>query len=137
MNKKVLNDQEKKEILTSILGANHNAVGKHFPIFSDMMSGVGNFNDAVSFAELVPALDAWLSVSMVSSITSAASFAGILLFPVQQIINVINANETGLRAYSYRAISYAITAWAFDKPKPMSSPQILSNIRRGPIVSTR
>ena len=29
----VLSDIEKKEIIRSVLGANHNAVGKHFPIF--------------------------------------------------------------------------------------------------------
>jgi hypothetical protein len=102
-----------------------------------MMSGLGHFNDAISFAELIPALSSWLSGTAAASITSVASFAGVLLFPVQQIINIINANETGLRAYSYRGIAYAITAWAFDKPKPMSSPQILSNIKRGPVVTVQ
>ena len=53
------------------------------------------------------------------------------------MINVVNANETGLRSYSYRAISFAITAWAFDKPTPMSSPMILSNLKKGPYTATK
>lgn len=131
-----MTDAEKKEIIRNILGANHSAAGKHFPIFSQMMDGLGTFNDVISFAELIPALSGWLSGSVVSSVISRASFAGILLFPLQQMINLVNANETGLRAYSYRAISYSITAWSFDRPAPMSSPQIISNINSGPITST-
>ena len=137
MLKTKLSDQEKKEIIKGILGANHNAVGNHFPIFSEMMNGLGTFNDVLTFAELLPTLSTWLSGAAVTSITSAAAFSGTILFPFQQAINLINANETGLRAYSYRAISYTITAWAFDKVNPMSSPRILSNINSGPYPSTK
>lgn len=137
MLKTKLSDQEKKDIIKSILGANHSAVGKHFPIFSEMMNGLGTFNDALTFAELLPTLSTWLSGAAVASITSAAAFSGTILFPFQQAINVINANETGLRAYSYRAISYTITAWAFDKLKPISSPRILSNLTSGPYTTTK
>ena len=137
MLKTKLSDQEKKEIIKSILGANHNAVGKHFPIFSEMMNGLGTFNDALTFAELLPTLSTWLSGAAVTSITSAAAFSGTILFPFQQTINLINANETGLRAYSYRAISYTITAWAFDKLKSTSSPRILSNLTSGPYTTTK
>lgn len=49
----------------------------------------------------------------------------------------MNANETGLRAYSYRAISYAITAWSFDKLKPTLSPRILSNLTSGSYTTTK
>lgn len=137
MRKTNMSDLEKKEIIKDILGENHNAVGKHFPIYSEMMNGLGTFNDVLSFSQLVPALNAWLSGSVLSSFVSAASFSGAILFPFQQMINVINASETGLRAYSYRAISYTITAWAFDKPIPISSPRILSNITAGPYTSTK
>lgn len=132
-----MNDLEKKEIIKGVLGANHNAVGKHFPIYSEMMNGLGTFNDVLSFSQLVPALNTWLSGAVVSSVVSAASFSGAILFPFQQLINVVNASETGLRAYSYRAISYTITAWAFDKPMPISSPRILSNITTPPYTSTK
>ena len=86
------------------------------------MNGLGTFNGALTFAELLPTLSTWLSGAAITSITSAAAFSGTILFPFLQAINLINANETGLRPYSYRAISYTITAWAFDKVNPMSSP---------------
>ncbi|MFK5948135.1 MAG: hypothetical protein QM500_05125 [Methylococcales bacterium] len=137
MNKIQMSDVEKKKIIRSILGENHHAVGNNFPVFSEMMNGLGTFNDALTFAELLPVLNAWISGSVVSSIAANASFAGVLLFPFQQMINLMNANEVGLRAYSYRSISYSITAWAFDKPKPISSPQILSNSRSGIVTSVK
>ncbi len=138
MNETKMSDVEKKEIIKDILGTNHNAVGKHFSIFSEMMDGVGMLNDVLSFAELIPALNTWLSGSIVAPIASVASFSGVmLLFPFQQMINLINANETGLRGYSYRAISYTITAWTFDEPRPISSPTILFNITTGPYTSTK
>lgn len=137
MKKKKLSEAEKKEIIKSILGANHSATGQHFQLFSEMITGLGYVNDAASFAELLPALSSWLSGARVSTITSTASFAGVLLFPLQQLINLINANETGLRFYSYRAISYTITAWAFDKPRPLSSPQIMFNVRNGPYTEVQ
>lgn len=56
---------------------------------------------------------------------------------MQQLINLINVNETGLRFYSYRSIAYTVTAWAFDKPKSMSSPQIMFNIRKGPYTEVQ
>lgn len=101
-----------------------------------MMNGLGTFNDTLTFTELVPTLNRWVSGTAVGSISSTAAFAGIILFPFQQMINIINANETGLRSYSYRAISYAITAWAFDKLKPISSPRIISNLSSGPYTTT-
>lgn len=102
-----------------------------------MMDGLGTFNDVLTFAELAPVLSTWLSGTVVSSIVSVASFSGTILFPFQQMINLVNANETGLRGYSYRAISYTITAWAFDKPRPISSPRILSNLKSGPYTSVK
>jgi len=137
MNKPRMSDNQKKEVIKSILGANHSAAGKNFPIFSEMMDGVGHVNNTIAFAELLPVLSSWLSGATMSAAVSAASFAGVLLFPLQQMINVVNANETGLRSYSYRSISYTITAWAFDKPVPMSSPMILSNLKKGPYTAIK
>lgn len=137
MNTKILSESEKNEVIRKVLGANHNAVGQHLQLFSDLNTGLGYVNDTVSFAELLPALSSWISSTRMTAITSTASFAGVLLFPLQQLINLINANETGLRFYSYRAISYTITAWAFDKSKPLSSPQIMLNIRKGPYTDVQ
>jgi len=75
------------------LGANHSATGQHFQLYSEMITGLGYVNDAASFAELLPALSSWLSGARVATITSTASFAGVLLFPLQQLINLINANK--------------------------------------------
>lgn len=137
MNNKILSEVKKKEIIRSILGANHSAASQHFQLFSELMTGLGYVNDTASFAELLPALSSWMSGARMSAITSTAYFAGVMLFPLQQLINLINANETGLRFYSYRAISYAITAWAFDKPRPLSSPQIMLNVRKGPYTEVQ
>ena len=79
MNTPGMSDSKKKEVIKSILGANHSAAGKHFPIFSEMMNGVGTFNDALTFAELIPVLNTWLSGTAISTLTSAASFAGVVL----------------------------------------------------------
>lgn len=128
---KKLSDQEKRKIIGEILGANHSATGKHFLIFSEMMDGLGSFNHLLSFAELIPVLNTWLSGSGNSTVICRVSFASILLFPFRPLINLINLNENGLRAYSYRAISYSITAWAFDKPGLTSSPKIISNLTPG------
>lgn len=137
MNNIRMSDDKKKEIIRSVLGANHSAAGKHFSIYSKMMNGLGTFNNTIAFAELIPTLNLWLSGATISAATSAASFAGVILFPFQQMINAVNASETGLRFYSYRAISYTVTAWAFDKPVPMSSPTILSNLKKGDYTTTK
>ncbi len=99
-----------------------------------MIDGLGNANDALSFAELIPSLNTFLSSSSaMSSVISGASFAGILLFPVAQLINLVNANQTGQRMYSYRSIAYTITAWSFAKPIPTQSARVMRNISSGSI----
>ncbi len=131
MQKRQLTEQEKKALLREVLGTSYHQVGDRFPVFSRMMDGVSNFNDTVALAELIPALNTWTSGAMAGSFLSAASVIGVVLFPVQQTINLINSNETGLRFYSYRAVAYTITAWAYSRPQTMSSPRILSNIAQG------
>ena len=133
MQHKKLSDAEKKKLIQDILGQNHSAAGKNFPIFSALIDTLGNTNDVLSFAELIPSLNTLLSGATISRIVSTASFAGALLFPVAQLINVINAYQIGHRMYSYRCIVYTTTAWAFDKPIPSSSARILSNISAGPV----
>lgn len=129
-------DAEKKKLITEILGHNHSAVGKNFPTFSKLIDGIDKFNDAISFAELIPSLNTLLSSPIASSVVSHASFIGVLLFPVSQTINLINANQAGHKLYSYRAIAYTITAWAFGHPVPMQSARILSNIHSGQVVQS-
>jgi len=133
MQHKKLNDAEKKKLIKEILGESHSAAGKNYPVFSALIDSLSSVNDVLSFADLLPSLNTLLSGTAVSTVVSTASFAGILLFPVAQLINLINANQIGHRMYSYRCIAYATTAWAFDKPNSTGSPRVLSNINSGPI----
>jgi len=133
MRANLLTDKEKKELIKKTLEDSTLATGNHFPAFSKMMDGLGHVNDALSLAELIPALNVYLSGTVVGTFASGASFAGYILFPFQQIINLINANETGFLMYSYRAISYAITAWSFDKPVLSKSTRTISNLKSGSI----
>lgn len=133
MDRNKLSDTEKKKIIREILGENHHAAGKNFPIFSALMDNLGHVNDALSFAELLPSFSTFLSGSVASAVVSTASFAGVILFPVVQLINVINANQIGHRMYSYRCIAYTTTAWAFDRPVASGSSRVLSNISSGAI----
>ena len=134
MHKKKLTDIEKKQIIQKILGENHSSAGRNFPVFSKLIDGLGNANDILSFAELIPSLNTLVSGPMASSIASNASFLGILMFPFAQLINLVNANQTGHKLYSYRCIVYTITAWSFRRPIPQSSARILKNIRSGAVV---
>jgi hypothetical protein len=122
-----LSDAEKKEILREILGENHSAVGVNFPVFSKFMDNLTKVNNALKFADLIPCLGSFLSGTVASTVISAASVVGILMFPVVQLANLINANQTGHRMYYCRAVAYATTAWAFDKPVPTGSARIMSN----------
>jgi hypothetical protein len=133
MQSQTLSDYEKKEIIKDILGENHNATGKNFPVFSALIDYISMTNDALSFAELIPSLNSLLSGAIASSIVSSASFIGTLLFPIGQLINVANAYQTGHRMYSYRCIAYTITSWSFEKPLTTGSIRVLSNIRSGPV----
>jgi len=128
-----LTDLEKKKLIKEILGENHNATGNNYPLFSALIDGLSDINDVLTVAELLPSLNSFLSGATASTVVSAASFVGILLFPVAQLINAINAYQIGHRMYSYRCIAYTVTAWAFSKTAPAGSSRILSNINTGPI----
>jgi len=131
-----LSESEKQQLIKEAFGANYHTVGNRLPALRSAIDALSDFNDAASIAELLPLLGRWLSIPAVSTVASNASFLGILAFPVVQSVNLINANETGLRLYSYRATAYCITAWAFNRPQPMSSPEIKSRLSEGPIVAT-
>lgn len=136
MNGTILSKNEKLNLLKEALGESHLSTGRNFPVFSDLIDVLGKFNDTVTILELLPTAGAYLAGPVLSGITTQASFVGVLLFPVQQVINLINANETGQRMYSYRAASYTATAWAFGHPTPHQSSKIISNISGGPYTNT-
>jgi len=136
MDQKVLTDSQKKELIQEILGTEYHQVGNHFPLFSKMIDNLGTMNDAAAISELVPVLTRYLSGTATTSVFSVASMVGILLFPVHQFINLVNANQTGHRMYSYRAIAYTIVGWAFSQPIPAQSARIILNIRSGSVVKS-
>ena len=122
---------EKKKIIKEILGGEYHAAGKNFQMYSKLIDYVTNTSDALTLAELLPSLSAFLSRPMASAFVSNISFLGVILFPFAQIIKAANAYETGHRMYSYRSVAYTITAWAYDRPLPSGSQRILSNARTG------
>lgn len=131
-----LNEYEKKELVKNILGDDFHVVGNRFPVFSRMLDGLAYLNDSLTAAELVPTLSRFLSGSISSSVFSAASFMAAVVQPLQNFINLVNVNETGLRMYSYRAVAYTLTAWAFGKPVPSQSARIMVNLGSGDFRAT-
>ncbi len=127
----MLSTSEKYALLNKTLGENHGLVGKKFSAASAMMDGLRHISDSFSLSELIPALSSYLFGPVTSPSRSEASLVSTLLYPLHQSINLINSNETGQRMYAYRAAAYAITSWAFNKPIPTKSPQILQNIAGG------
>ena len=127
-----LTDKDKKELLKEILGKSYNNSGQNFRIFSNVIDYVGYTDTTLTLAELIPAANVYISGNAVISFAaSGATVLSIALFPVAAMISVINAYQTGHKHYSLRAIAYTVTAWAFNKPVPVSSPRILRNIRSG------
>jgi hypothetical protein len=128
---KKLSVREKDELLKEILGKDYAVAGNHLPFLRDMIDNVGYVDNFFTLAEIIPILNKIFALRIVSITASGASVLAIFLFPIGALISLINANETGVRMYSYRAIAYAITSWAFDKPILPGSKRVMSNIRSG------
>lgn len=127
--KKLISSNEKRAILKDILGVDYNE--QAFPAFSLVIDYVGNLNDGLSLAELLPSLNRYLSGPIASRIVSYSSLMGALLFPVGSFLKLIDSNRIGHSMYGYRAATYTLTAWAFDDPVPTGSLRILVNLRTG------
>jgi len=137
MNAIKISEIDKKQIITDILGANYSTAGSDYAVISAIIDYVGYVDDAVTIAELLPSISALMAGSSTfTTIMSGASVAGIILFPVAQMINVINAYNTGHKLYSYRCIAYTVTAWSFNQPIPSGSNRILTNMRTTAPVRT-
>lgn len=136
MKGKILNDLEKRKLIAEVLKIDPNLLGKNYKIFSVFIDNISRSSDALTVAELLPYLNSILSRPMASAIMSNLSFVGVLLFPLGQLINVVNAYQSGHRMYAYRSIAYAITAWAYDKPILTGSQRILLNAKTGDIKKT-
>ena len=122
--------KETDDLLKELLGQDYYTAGTNLPVLAKVIGYVGNANDLFSLIEIIPKLNAILVSSRVLSIVSSgAAVFSIFMFPVSTMISIINAYQSGLKMYSYRAVAYAITAWAFDKPMPISSKKIMHNAR--------
>ena len=109
MKGKILNDLEKRKLIAEVLKIDPNFLGKNYKTFSVFIDNISRSSDALTVAELLPYLNSILSRPMASAIMSNLSFVGVLLFPLGQLINVVNTYQSGHRMYAYRSIGYAIT----------------------------
>lgn len=55
--------------------------------------------------------------------------AGPPVLALRMVLAWMSAWEVNTRMYGYRAWAYAITAWAFDKPRPQSSPERMKQFK--------
>lgn len=132
---KMLSAEEKEQLLKEILGKDYATAGNHLPILSGLIDKIGFVDNFFTLAELIPILNKILSVRIFAVTASGASILSIFLFPAGAMISLINANETGKRMYSFRAIAYALTSWAFDKPVLTGSMRVMANARSGfPVI---
>jgi hypothetical protein len=133
---KPLTNKEKEELLKQVLGRDYSNAGNNLPVLKTAIDIIDHVDDTLSFAELIPAIEAVLSGSRILSfVASGASTLSIFLFPVTTMIDIINAYQAGHKMYALRCIAYTITSWAFDKPAPSGSMRILSNLRNSAPVA--
>lgn len=132
-----LSEVEKEKLLRELLGNDYQTSGNNLPVLKKAIDVIGHTSDAASFAELIPLLNsAMMNIRILSVISSGASVLSVVLFPISTMIDIINAYQVGIKMYSYRAIAYTITAWAFSKPIPKSSQRIILNSQtRFPVAS--
>lgn len=133
---KPLSDKEKDELLKQVLGREYTKAGNTLPALKTAIDIIGNVDDGLSLAELLPAVESVLSGSRILSVVAeGSSILSIFLFPVSAMIDVINAYDVGRKMYAYRCVAYTVTSWAFDTPNPSGSMRILSNMRHtAPVV---
>lgn len=105
--------------------------GNNAPGFTDFMSKLSALTDTQSAAQLIPTLRKLLDHGPSAKFFGAANVVNIFLSPFQNVINLINANETGLSFYAYRAIAYTVTAWAYNHTIPSESSTVLNNTQKG------
>lgn len=133
---KPLTNKEKDVLLKQVLGREYTKAGNSLPVLKTAIDIIGNVDDGLSLAELLPAVESVLSGSRILSfVAEGTSIFSIFLFPVSAMIDVINAYNVGHKMYAYRCVAYTVTSWAFDVSNPSGSMRILSNMRHNaPVV---
>lgn len=135
---KKLTDKEKEDLLKKVLGNDYATAGNNLPILKGFIDKVGNVDNFFTLAEFLPIVNKILAIRVFSVMATGASILSIFFIPISAMIDIINAYQAGRRMYSYRAISYALTSWAFKKPVLNSSNRILIQAKTGiPRVDSR
>lgn len=124
-------DREKIAIIKEALGAKYEVAENNLPLLKEIMDRVDKIDNGFSIVELIPYFNRILDLKIFSIMAEGASVLSIFFFPVSALIDVINAYQTGARMYSYRAIAYDLTSWAFNDAPAHSSQKILSNLVSG------
>lgn len=131
MQQQKLTDKEKEELLKEVLGKDYATAGNNLPILKGLIDKIGNIDNVFTLVELLPFFNKLLTIRVFSMMATGASILSIFLIPVSAMINIIDAYQAGRRMYSYRAIAYALTSWAFKKPVLNSSRKLLQQAQTG------
>ncbi len=132
---KTLTKKEKEELIKEILGHRYTRAGNAIPLMNKVIDFVAISDNAFTVTQLVTYTNTLITGSrFVTAVANGASVLSIALMPVSNMISLINAWQTGHRAYAYRAIAYTVTSWVFNMPTPTSSPAVMRNIRSGGLV---
>ena len=128
---KKLTDKEKEDLLKEVFGSKYATAGNNLPVLKNLIDKIGHVDNLFTITELLPIVNRILSIRVFSVMASGASIISIFLIPVSAMLNIIDAYQAGRRMYSYRAIAYALTSWAFNKHVHTSSKQILLHAKTG------
>lgn len=128
---KKLTDKEKDDLLKEVLGKDYASAGNNLPVLKNLIDKIGNIDTLFTLTELLPIVNKILAVRVFSFMATGASIISIFLIPISAMINIINAYQAGRRMYTYRAISYALTSWAFQKPIFTSSKRLIIQAKTG------
>lgn len=60
----------------------------------------------------------------------AGAMAGPAVLAVRLVLGWMSAWETNEKMYGFRACAYTVTAWAFGKPRPKSSPEMMRRFKQ-------
>ena len=135
---KKLTDKEKDDLLKEVLGQDYATAGNNLPLLKGVIDKIGNIDNLFTITELLPIVNRILSIRIFSFMATGASVLSIFLLPISAMINIINGYQISRRMYSYRAIAYALTSWAFNKPILTGSKKIIFQAKTGtPKVSPK
>lgn len=134
-----LRDKHVERLIEEAVGPHSKLNPAHHSILHKVIEYVEYTEKGFSAAELIPVFEHLIEGrAFLSFASSGASLFSIALFPVNAMLEIMDAYESGIRMYSMRSVAYTITAWAFNKPTPMESSQYLNNLSHGlPRVSPK